>query len=338
MAIRLWKSRLLLPVYPYFPRKGRRLNRLLFWRGVDSKYHSIIGNQRFTGENSSVKWAGSKDAGVIQNACWPLLHKVYSICSNNIRFSSAKETCSCAFEFFWSLSSLTLVVILSFDITRAAFLHCWWFPLPPSCFFVFRTPRFQDNCLSKVFQQMTEFVLHLTILDLLFVEQGIVKSTCKVISSSRFCYYYFYYRFIVQYHGLASIVIWKVCAAAFHRLCDNKGATFVVTWAKNGRLRLQVVYLWSSSGGIRIILWLPWSSNELSLKTFQGNEGCTIFQDTAVRFSVGVSEIGWTSAIRTHLLLRGSGKGIVTGIGFALFGRKVSPSVEYEVFSVEYVF
>jgi hypothetical protein len=133
-------------------------------------------------------------------------------------------------------------------------------------------------------------------------------------------------------------------AAAFHRLCDNKGPTVVLIKAKNGRVAAGYSCVSWKSGyttdaNPRGFLCSN-DENDLSLQIFKGVQGeCKIIQtfQNGPCFYEGVSiHDKCDKNLHSHSRLGGGFEGY-GGDQFALFGSKNFAVVEYEVFGIEFV-
>jgi hypothetical protein len=132
-------------------------------------------------------------------------------------------------------------------------------------------------------------------------------------------------------------------AAAFHRLCDNKGPTVVLIKARNGRVAAGYSCVsWSKSQCLEANpngFLCAIDSNDLSLQIFKGVQGeCKTLQATnyGPLFFRGVCIYDKCDKnLYSHSSL---GDGFESeGDPFALFGTEYFTVVEYEVFGIEFV-
>jgi hypothetical protein len=132
-------------------------------------------------------------------------------------------------------------------------------------------------------------------------------------------------------------------AAAFHRLCDNKGPTVVIVKSGNGRVAAGYSCVsWKSKNGTEANPYgflCAIDSNDLSIRIFKGVSGkCNIYQQIKYgpSFSYGfyIHE-NCDKNLSSHSAIGSGFEGCVDQ--FALFGTESFTVAEYEVFGIEFV-
>jgi hypothetical protein len=198
---------------------------------------------------------------------------------------------------------------------------------------------------SQVFKQITEYSFHLILRFILQVEQG-NDSACKVISRSESSTTLSTMdsAFSIKWNRLYRGSEHKFSAAAFHRLCDNKGPTVVIVKSGNGRIACGYSSAsWKSRNGVAELnprgFLCAINSINLSLQIFKGVPGkCNIYQYSPYgpHFFDGLCIFDKCDKNLSSRSTLGGGFES-NGDQFALFGSQFFTVVEYEVFGIEFV-
>jgi hypothetical protein len=161
---------------------------------------------------------------------------------------------------------------------------------------------------SKVFKQITEYLFYLISRFILQVERG-NASGCKITrSDSSVTFATMDSSYSIKWNRLYRGSEHEFSAAAFHRLCDNRGPTVVLARAWFGRVAAGYSCVsWNSSGGGLFEsnpngFLCAIDENDLSLQIFKAVSGeCTIQNHSNYGPIFTMDCVSLTNATRTSL-------------------------------------